>query len=123
MKQGMCMVFLPCLLSGCMATTGNYRPLSKAYPPRPANCAIAVFKDTAPSQPYVTISQLNVHLEKTFFLPSDYASAIGELKRQACLSGADGIIGVREESSSYLETKIYNLSGTGVLLNGREASE
>ena len=123
MKQWMYMVFLACLLSGCMATTSNYRPLSKAYPPRPADCAVTVLKDAAPNQPYVAVSQLNVHLEKTFFLPSDYASAIDELKRQACLSGADVIIELKEASSSYLETKIYNLSGTGILLSGHEASQ
>jgi uncharacterized protein YbjQ (UPF0145 family) len=60
------------------------------------------------------VSHLNVHLEKTFFAPSDFDDAKAELKHQACLSGADAIIEVRELSSSYLETRIFNVSGTGV---------
>lgn len=107
-------VFLASCLSACAATTSNYRPIGQSYPPRPANCAVLIFKDQSPDRPYAAISRLNVHLEKTFFTPSDFSSASGELKRQACLSGADAVIGIEEKNSSYLETRIYNLSATGV---------
>jgi hypothetical protein len=124
MKRTTCVVFLALMLTGCMATTGNYRPLgSTTYPPRADHCDVTIFKDAPPSRPFAPISQLDVHLEKTFFLPSDYDSAIGDLKRQACRSGADGIVDIKEEHSSYLETKIYNLSGTGIRFSDQTSQQ
>ncbi len=114
MKRTLWVVFLASGLCGCMATTGNYRPLNQGSSARPPDCDVEVFKDQHPAKPYVAISQLNVHLEKTFFAPSDFASAKGELRKQACLSGADGVIEIEEKNSSYLETRIYNLSATGI---------
>lgn len=114
MKRTASLIFLAFGLSACAATTGNYRPISEHYPPRPADCDVQIFKNQLPGRPYAAIAQLNVHLEKTFFVPSDFSSASGELKRQACLSGADAVIDVAEKKSSYLETRIYNLSATGI---------
>lgn len=114
MKKLACVVFPALALVGCAATTGNYRALGERYPARSPDCAIRIFKDASPRQPFTAISHLNVHLEKTFFVPSDFASAEGELKRQGCLSGADGIVDIQEQHSRYLETRIYNLSATGV---------
>lgn len=114
MKKMMCAVLLASSLSGCATTDGNYRPLNGYYPARPAGCQVDIFRDQPPARPYVAISRLNVHLEKTFFMPSDFASARSELQRQACLSGADGVIDIEEKNSSYLETRIYNLSATGI---------
>ncbi|MBD8874356.1 hypothetical protein [Rhodanobacter sp. DHB23] len=114
MKTAVCAVVIASSLSGCATTIGNHRPLNGHYPPRPADCQIDIFKAQPPARPYVAVSQLNVHLEKTFFVPSDFSSARGELRRQACLSGADGVIDIDEEHSSYLETRIYNLSATGI---------
>lgn len=120
MNRTVCVVFLASTLCGCMATTGNHRALNEEhYAARSPDCDVTVFRESSPSQPFVAISRLNVHLEKTFFVPSDFSSAIGELKRQACLSGADGIIDIEEHSSSYLETRIYNLSGTGIRFRDR----
>lgn len=114
MKKVAYAIALAFSLSGCATTIGNYRPLNGHYPPRPADCQIDIFKAQAPAKPYIAVSQLNVHLEKTFFVPSDFSSARSELRRQACLSGADGVIDIDEEHSSYLETRIYNLSATGI---------
>lgn len=114
MKRVMCAIFLASGLSGCATTIGNYRPLNGHYPQRSADCQVDIFKNQPPARPYVAISRLNVHLEKTFFVPSDFASARGELQRQACLSGADGVVDIEETNSSYLETRIYNLSATGI---------
>lgn len=115
MNRMVCIVFLASGLAGCMATTGNYRALGEQhYAARSPDCDVTVFRGPPPNEPFVAISRLNVHLEKTFFVPSDFSSAVGELKRQACLSGADGVIDIEERSSSYLETRIYNLSGTGI---------
>lgn len=114
MKKLVCMVFPALALAGCATTTGNYRALAAHYPARAPDCTIEVFKQTKPQRPFTAISHLNVHLEKTLFIPSDFAAAVGDLKRQGCLSGADGIIDLQESHSRYLETRIYNLSATGI---------
>lgn len=114
MKKLACVTFPALVLVGCAATTGNYRALGERYPSRAPDCPIKVFKQTVPQRPFIAVSHLNVHQEKTFFVPSDFASAVSDLKRQGCLSGADGIIDVQESHSSYLETRIYNLAGTGI---------
>jgi hypothetical protein len=113
-KETASLIFLALGLCGCVATTGNYRSVDGVHSPRPADCEVLVFKDHQPDRPYAAISRLNVHLEKTFFVPSDFSSANGELKKQACLSGADAVIEIEEKTSSYLETRIYNLSATGI---------
>jgi hypothetical protein len=101
-------------LSGCATSQGSFQELGQGHPARPENCQVEIFKAGAPDKTYIQISKLNVHLEKTFFVSSDFESASKELKRQACLSGADAIINLNETSSSYLETKIYNVSGIGI---------
>lgn len=121
MIRSVTVIFLASILCGCVATTGNYRPLNGGAAARAADCQIFVYKDSPPKQTYVAISRLNVHLEKTFFVSSDYVSAAAELKRQACLSGAEAVVDLQEQSSSYLETRIYNLSGTGVRFLAKDA--
>lgn len=123
MKRLLVPVFLATGLCGCATTTGNFRPVGERYPPRPADCTVLLFKDRQPDRPYAAISRLNVHLEKTFFVSSDFASASSELNRQACLSGADGVIDIEEKNSSYLETRIYNLSATGVRFLDRASGQ
>jgi hypothetical protein len=122
MVRNVAVIFLAWCLCGCMATTGNYRPLNGGATARAADCQVSVYKDAPPKLPYVAISRLNVHLEKTFFVSSDYVSAAAELKRQACLSGAEAVVDLQEQSSSYLETRIYNLSGTGARFLAQDAS-
>ena len=43
-----------------------------------------------------------------------YASANDELKYQAGMSGTDAVIDFKEQRSSYLETRMYNLTATGI---------
>lgn len=114
MTKNAAVIFLALAICGCTASTGNYRPLNGGAAARAPSCDVAIFKNSAPGRPYTAVSRLNVHLEKTFFVPSDFTSAAGELRRQACLSGAEAVVDVQEQTSGYLETRIYNLSGTGV---------
>jgi hypothetical protein len=46
-----------------------------------------------------------VHIEKTHFLDSGIEEALPELKKQACLSGADTIIRFQERRGAYLEAR------------------
>jgi hypothetical protein len=47
------------------------------------------------------------------FSPDD---VLADLKRQACLSGADALIDISERTSSHAETRIYHLTAIGVKL-------
>jgi len=68
----------------------------------------------APGKEFVRISRVDVHLEKSAFIASAFEDALPELKKQACLSGADAIIEIREQSSSILETRAYHVTATGI---------
>jgi hypothetical protein len=88
--------------------------LGQTYPPKPESYEVQVFSGTAPARPFVRISRLDVHLEKTHFIGSSLEDALPELKKQARLSGADAIIEIRESSSMVVETKIYHVTATGI---------
>jgi hypothetical protein len=60
------------------------------------------------------LPRLDVHLEKTHFISSDFESALPELRKQACLSGADAIIEIQEQSTGYLEMRSYHVTATGI---------
>jgi len=85
-----------------------------SYPPKPEGYEVQVFRGGAPQRPFVRISRLDVHLEKTHFISSSLDDALPELKNQARLSGADAIIDIRESFSSVGETEIYHVTATGV---------
>jgi hypothetical protein len=76
MKSMLSPIFVMVGLCGCTITTGNYRPTGLQYPARPPDCDVVVFRNRAPDKPYAAISQLNVHVEKTALMPSDYTSAV-----------------------------------------------
>ncbi|MBL6749121.1 MAG: hypothetical protein ISP90_01300 [Nevskia sp.] len=119
-SAGAVSLFLAAVLSAC-TTQGSFRELGTSYPPKPGNCEIEIFKGSDPGKPYIRISKINVHLEKTHFVHSDLSSASKELKRQACLSGADALIELSESSSGYLETRMYNVTATGIVFQTRSA--
>lgn len=107
--------FLGPLLISCATTQSRNVALGKTYSPRAENCSIAVHKDTLPQQAFERISRLDVHIERTHFSQSDFESALPELKRQACLSGADAIIEIQERSSSFrFENRAYHVTATGI---------
>lgn len=111
---------LAAAVSAC-TTQGSFRELGTSYPPKPGNCEIEIFRGADPGRPFTRISRINVHLEKTHFVQSDLRSASNELKRQACLSGADAVIELSENSSSYLETRMYNVTATGIVFQPHSA--
>jgi len=88
--------------------------LGQTYPPRSIDCDVEVFKTSVPSKGFIKIARIDAHLEKSHFIKSDFEDALPELKKQACLSGADAIIEIQERSSSVLETKIYHVTATGI---------
>jgi hypothetical protein len=88
--------------------------LGQSYPPKPDAYDVQVFRDGVPKRPFVRISRLDVHLEKSHFIGLSLDNALPELKKQARLSGADAVIEIRENSSMRIETRIYHVTATGI---------
>jgi hypothetical protein len=108
-------VFLGTLLVSCATTQGRFTPLGQAVPPRPGDCSVAVLKDSVPQKAFERVSRLDVHLERTGFAQADIDSALPELKKQACLSGADAIIEIEERSTGFrFENRAYHVTATGI---------
>lgn len=101
--------------ASCANTQSQHSMLSGAYPARSEDCHIDVFRDSGPEKPFIKISRLDVHMEKTHFRRSNFESALPELKKQACLSGAQAIIDIDEKSSGHIETKSYHVTATGIV--------
>lgn len=110
-------IFLAVILAASCATTqSRYSMLSKNYSPQPLSedYEVEVFRSGNPKKPFVKISRLDVHLEKTHFIGSNLDNALPELKRQARLSGAQAIIDIDEANSRVGETMIYHVTATGI---------
>jgi hypothetical protein len=98
----------------CATTQGNFRPLGKTYPPKPATFEVQVFQSTAPTQPFERIARVDAHFEKTHFVSTSLDAAIEELKKQARAAGADAIIEIDERRSRLNETMILHVSATAI---------
>src|SRR5439155_6011159 len=104
-RLGTCAAAL--LLASCATTQSRYVLLGQAYPPIPESTEVSVFKEGQPERPFVKVSRLDVHLERTHFIGSGFADALPELKRQARISGAEAIIEIEERTSTVGETRSY----------------
>ncbi len=65
---------------------------------------------------------MNVHIEKTFFLPSAFEEALPQLKKLARQNGAYAVMDIAEKKSHLLETFIYNVSATAIVFDDRQTS-
>jgi hypothetical protein len=101
-------------LGGCSSIQSNFSAGDVVFPPKPDGCPIEVYERQLPDRPYAVVSRLNVHIEKTHFLTSDLDEVMPELKKQACLSGADAIAQIQERRGAYLETKSYYVTAQGI---------
>lgn len=102
------------LVGSCMTAQSRYSMLGQSYPSKPEGFDVQVFYDVEPPRPYVKISRLDVHLEKSHFIRSSLDDALAELKKQARLSGADAIIQIRENSSMVGDTNVYHVTAVGI---------
>lgn len=109
---GLCLLVL--FAVSCATTQSRHAMLGQSYPPKPNSYEVQIFRDTVPARPFVRISRLDVHLEKTLFIGSSLHDALPELKKQARLSGAEAIIEIREIFSMVGETKVYHVTATGI---------
>lgn len=103
-------------LTGCMSIQRTAFPIgSVGYPPKPADAPVAVFKDAAPTRAFVEVARLNVHIEKTFLIPTAFSEALPKLEILARQMGADALTDIVEKKSRLNETFIYNVSATGIV--------
>ena len=67
-----------------------------------------------PDKKYVKISRIDVHIERTFALTPNFNNALPELRKQACLSGADAVVEIEEQSSQLIENRMYHVVAVGI---------
>jgi hypothetical protein len=109
-------VLLLVFLTGCMSLQSVAFPIgAKRPPPKPEDAKVFLFKEAKPTQPYETLARLNVHIEKTFLIPSAFEEALPELEKLARHQGADALTDVEEKKSRLNETFIYNVTATAVV--------
>jgi len=102
------------LVAACATTQSRFVPLGPSYPPLGDDREVEVLGAGAPTRPFVKVSRLDVHFEKTAFATSTLEEALPELKRQARLSGAEAITDIEELRSAIGETRIYHVTATGI---------
>lgn len=103
------------LLAGCVSVQPTAFPIGdKRLPPKPSTAAVQLFRDAAPPRAFSRVANLNVHIEKTFFLPSAFSEALPQLEQLARQHGADALIDVVEKKSRLNETFIYNVTATAI---------
>jgi len=109
-------VFLAGLEPSRITIQDRQIPLGTIYSSRSPDCAIEVFRSEIPSKEFLKISRIDVHIERTYYIRTNFEEALPELKIKACESGADAIIDIQERSS-YInndETHIYHVIATGI---------
>lgn len=104
------------LLSGCASSQARMQPIGDlTRPARPAACAVEVWRTGQPSRPFIKVARLDVHREATYFLQPSFDDLLPDLKRQACLAGADAVIDIVETKGGYLETSSLHLTATAIV--------
>jgi hypothetical protein len=88
--------------------------LGSAQSRRSEDCDVQVFRYGAPQHEFTRVSRIDVHIERTFFMQPTFGEALPELRRQACLSGADAIIEIEERQSAIVENRSYHVTAVGV---------
>ena len=101
-------------LGACASSLGRHDFLAESYVGRPADAPVDVFVTGAPGRPFKRVARLDVHLEKTGWIPSSLQEALPELKKQARQAGCDAIVEIDERRSQVLETKVYHVTAIGV---------
>jgi len=114
------LIALTLLLAACTSHQSRYVPLAETYDALPSDFDVEIYRYELPQRPFKKVARLDVHIEKTHFLSTDFEDAVPELKEQARLSGSHAIIEIEERKSSLLETKIYHVSATGIRFVNQE---
>ncbi len=86
------------------------------HAPKRPDCQIEIFRKGHPVRQFDRISRLDVHIERTYYVRSRFEDALPALQKEACISGADAIIDVQEQSSTFnmSESNMYHVTATGI---------
>lgn len=104
-------ISLLCMAS-CASTVSGFVPDAERFSARDAQCTIEIVKKgNEPSRAVNRIGLISVRIEKTHFASPGWADALPDIQRQACLAGADAVVDVEEDRSSYIETRAYLVQG------------
>ena len=101
-------------LAGCMSVQPIAFPIGERREPKPPNAVVSIYRDTAPDRAFEPVARLNVHIEKTFLIPTAFNEAKPKLEELARQHGADALINIQEKKSRLNETFIYNVSATAI---------
>jgi hypothetical protein len=102
------------LAAACATSQGSFRRLGSTYPPLPVDQPIQVFEKGRPEKPFIEVSRVDAHFEKTMWMGTSLETALEELKRQARLSGAEALIDVAARESMVGETRIFHVTAIGI---------
>lgn len=113
--SSLAIVLLAGIMAGC-STQSRHTMLVPQHILKPDDCQIEIFRKEHPARQFERISRLDVHIERTYYVRSQLNDALPELQKEACASGADGIIDIRERSSNFnlSETNSYHVTATGI---------
>jgi hypothetical protein len=114
-KVATLLTFAGLVMAGCASVQSNAFVHGERRAPRPEDAPVLVLRTGALARPYTPVATLNVHIEKTFFLPTAFDEARVKLEALARQHGADAPIDFKEERSRLNETFIYNVSAVAVV--------
>ena len=84
---------------------------------RPTDCAVEIFNDKKPEKQYETVARLDVYVRRnklTQGRQAVYEEAVPELKKQACKTGADAVIVLRQTVSQSGEFKLLYVKAEAI---------
>lgn len=101
------LLMIAAILVGC-ATTTKVERLDISSQPREHHCEIIFYKDSKPSEPYITVGKIESHIKKNLFFGGTVQledEAYKELRIKACELGGDSVI-----IDDYIETSAAEMS-------------
>lgn len=103
----MTILLIVIILSGC-ATTTKVEKTNFPSQPKEQDCEIVFYKDSKPSEPYITVGKVESHIKKNLFFGGAVQledEAYTELRIKACDLGGDFVI-----IDDYIETSAAEMS-------------
>lgn len=105
-------------LSGCVSAQATAFVVGdKRLPPKPDQAPVQLYREAQPQRSFTVVAKLNVHIEKTFLIPSAFSEALPQLEELARHHGADALTDIVEKKSRLNETFIYNVTATAIAFN------
>jgi hypothetical protein len=101
------------IFTACSAAS-RYTWLGEPQPRKPDTCAIDFFHGEKPTRPFMRVARLDVHVERIAWTQPTLDDATQELRKQACIAGADAVIDIEQLTSRYLETRRLHVIGTAI---------